>query len=187
MLQFKRSLRLILFVLPFIYGLHSHSLSAQKALQFEKRSSLNTVKFYIGDEFTFKLNESKIWYTRMIHNINMDNQTILIENMNDDTPIHLPISNITHIQIGNRNKTGRIIGQALFVGGLNTALSSIVLARADLVPPLREDASPLLYGLGGSAVGYALWRLFSISNIKLNERKRIRLIDTTLYIDPDRK
>ena len=187
MLQFKRPFCSILLVLPFIYGLYGHSLFAQKALQFEKRSSLNTVKFYIGDEFTFRLNESKIWYTRMIHNINMDDQTILIENLNDDTPIHLSIQDITHVRIGNRNKVGRIIGQALFVGGLNTALSSIALARADLVPPLSEDASPLLYGLGGSAIGYTLWRLFSVSNIKLNDRKRIRLIDTTLYIDPERK
>ena len=165
----------------------SNSLYGQKALQFEKRGSLNTTKYYIGDELTFRISDSHIWYTRMIHNIDLDNQSILIVNLYDETPIQFPISDITHIEIGNRNKIGRIIGQALFVGGLNTALSSVVLARADLVPPISEDPSPLLYGLGGSAIGYSLWKLFSINRIKLNDRKRLRLIDTTLYIDPDTK
>lgn len=155
-------------------------------MQFEKRASLNTIRYYIGDEIRFRIQESDIWYTRMIHDINMDEQTILIENLNDDTPIHLPISDITHFQIGIRNKIGQIIGQALFVGGLNTALSTVALTRTNLIPPLREDPAPLLYGLGGSAVGYALWKLFSNNKVKLNSRKRLRLIDTTLYIDPDR-
>ena len=157
---------------------------AQKALQFEKRSSLNTSKFYIGDEVRFRINGSKIWYTRMIHDINLNQQTILIVNLNDDTPIHLPIKDITHIQVGNRNKVGQILGQTLFVGGFNTVLTSVALNRNNFIPSFRDDPAPLIYGFGGSAVGFALWKLFSRNQIKLNDRKRLRLIDTTLYLNP---
>lgn len=156
---------------------------AQKALQYEKGGSLKTLKFYIGDEIKFKIKSANdIWYTRIIYDIDVDKNTILIENTADENPIQLPITDITHIRIKNRNKLGRLLGQVLFVGGINTILTTFALSRRDIIPSFKEDPDPLIYGGAGTIIGFAIWRLFSREGIKLNQRKRLRLIDTTLYL-----
>ena len=49
------------------------SLHGQKCLQLEKMGSLKTVRFYPGEEITFKIvNDDKGWYTRMITDIDVD-------------------------------------------------------------------------------------------------------------------
>lgn len=165
--------------LVFISGLVLH---AQKALQYEKGGSLKTRKFYIGDEIQFKIDsENDIWYSRIIYDIDLESNSILIENLSDENPVQLPISDITHFRIGKRNKVGKLLGQVLLVGGINTILTTWALARRDIVPSWREDPVPLISGGLGMLVGYVVWKIFSREEVKLNRRKRLRLIDTTLY------
>ena len=160
----------------------AYTTNAQKALQYEKGASLNTIKFYIGDEIRFRLTESDIWYTRIIYDIDLESNSILIENTKDNNPVLIPIKDISHIKIKNRNKLGRIVGQTLFTGGLNVILGSVALSRQDIIPPLSQDLTPIATGAAGAGIGFLLWKLFSKEGVKLNSRKRLRLIDTTLYI-----
>ena len=158
-------------------------LFGQKALQYEKGGSLNTMKFFIGDEVTFKINDSDIWYTRIIWDINVEQNYLVIENQGADDPVNIYIKDITHIKIKKRKtQIGSIIGQALIVGGFNTILGTIALSRRGIVPTITEDPTPIYTGLGGSAIGYVIYKLFTRDGKKLNDRRRLRLIDTTIYL-----
>ena len=68
--------KILLCSLCFLLCFTSNSFG-QKVLQMEKRGKAKTKKFYIGDELTYQLEGDKEWYTEVIQDILVEQNSIL--------------------------------------------------------------------------------------------------------------
>ncbi len=141
---------------------------AQKCLQLERAGSLKKIRYYIGDDITFKLyNDDAGWYTRTITEIDVDGRKL------DFFGHRVSIDSISMIQM-KRGNGMQIVGGALQVGGANTILFSITY-------PLFNNASPDWVGVGSGVaimgIGTMLRWLFKTKRFVIGKNKRLRLLD----------
>lgn len=152
---------LLLFILPG-YG--------QKMLQLEKAGSLKSTRFFVGDEMTFRLkNDDKGWYTRIIHDFDLNNNWIVFHQYT------LPLDSIEMIQL-DRNHAMQIVGGALQGGGINMVLFSTyysIFQDRDL------DWSTIISGVANVGIGTAIRKLFRKKRFKPGKHKRLRLLDVS--------
>jgi len=148
--------------------LASSHIGAQKLLQLEQSGTLNTTRFYIGQELIFQLrNNDKGWYTRTITDIDVEGGRLIFYNH----PVH--IDSISMIKLPRSNGM-QIVGGALQVGGANAMLFSIAY-------PIFQNQPVNWAGVGfgalGIAIGTALRKLFKTKKFVIGKRKRLRLLD----------
>lgn len=157
--------KLICTTLLFLFTFH---LNAQKILQIEKVGSHKLVRFYPGNEVTFKLNNAPGWFTRRINDINAEQNLILFEKEG-----FININDITHIQKTAAKAKWKGVGNSLYVFGLNwgfwslggTLLGDELTWLAAIVPATAFALGTVIKWLGKGKV----W--------KMGKRRRLRVLD----------
>ena len=146
-------------------------LNAQKAILLEKRGSLNTRKFFIGDHLVYKLeSDRKNWLVEEIYDINIESDLILFENR------AVYVKDIYAIQIRDGGGLIRKISSLLTTFSYAWNFWTIVALIAG--DPITTTT--IAIGLGSYSVGQMLKLLFFKTH-RLKKRKRLRLIDLTFY------
>ncbi|HQU52724.1 MAG: hypothetical protein H6561_14775 [Lewinellaceae bacterium] len=153
---------------------------SQKFLQIEKYGSPKTTKFYPGDDLVFQLGDDT-WITRTILDVNADRGTILIEDVSSGVPMHLDVQEITNVKLGSKGKIWRIVGKTLMAGGANIAISSLFLARSNIIPPIKDYPQPYIYGAGNFLLGLGIDQLLGKPVYKMGRRYHLRVLDLTIY------
>ncbi|RLD22392.1 MAG: hypothetical protein DRI69_01380 [Bacteroidetes bacterium] len=152
--------------------LHSLNIGAQKFLQLEKGGSFNYIRYYIGEDITFKLNhDDKGWHTRTITDIDVDENRLVFYNH----PLH--IDSIAMIQLPG-SKVWQITGLALQVGGANAILFSLGYNPIFNNEPVNW--SGVATGAMGIVIGSVLRRLTKKKKFVPGKRKRLRVLDVTI-------
>lgn len=171
----SRFLVLYLMVTP-ICGL------TQKILLLETRR-ISPVKFYAGEEITFKLIDDPLWYTRLVYDLIPSSQSIVISN-NRDT-MHLPISSIAQMRNPYRGRGWLLPSRILMGSGAGLMITTLVYDVFRLGPGIKEDPIPLQVGAGQVVAGYTLKKLVADrKRVSLNQHRRLRIIDLTFYPAP---
>ena len=142
---------------------------SQLFLQLERYNNPVSIKFQIDEPLEFRLKEfPKTWRKEVIINLIPEEQLIVFE----DSYYH--IDEIKEIR--RRFPTVKSIGTKLmqfsaawFVyGGIATLASS----------DYQMSASEIIVGATAAGIGYIIRELFSKKKIKLNDRRRLRVMDT---------
>ena len=147
------------------------SLPAQKALQFEKAGSFNTIKFFIGDLLVYKIkSDRKHWLKETIQEIHIEERLVEFENR------VISVDSIFAIQIRSGGNFVRNISRALIsFSGIWTFWTGVSLAYGDSLA-----WSTVIIGVGSFALGQFV-KLAFFKTHRLKETKRLRLIDLTFY------
>lgn len=154
------------------------SIVAQKMLLLETRR-IKPVKFYPGEELTFKLQNDPLWYTRIMYELVPATQSIVISN-NRDT-MHLSLSQITHIRNPYKGRGWKWPSRLLMGSGAGLIISAVVYDVFELGPSIKEDPIPVKVGLSQVAAGYVIKKLLEDQKrVKMNDHHRLRIIDLTL-------
>ncbi len=146
-------------------------LFGQKAILLERRGSLKTEKYFVGERLIYKLKHHKgDWLEEYISDLAIEDGYIFFENRT----VH--IDSIRAIQVrsarvGVKKISGALTGFS-YVWNFWTLVS---LAYGD---PLTLGTAAI--GVGSFVVGHGM-RLAFFKTHKLKRKKRIRLIDLTFY------
>ncbi|MCB0686886.1 MAG: hypothetical protein KDC53_10180 [Saprospiraceae bacterium] len=144
---------------------------SQKALLLERVGTLKTRKYFVGETLVYKLkNDRKHWLEEVIVDLDLDAGYILFENRT------IPIDDIFAIQIRDAGRGARILSTLLTTFSYSWGFWSLVsLAFGDALTPFTIGV-----GLGSFLIGKLL-RVAFFKTYRLNERKRLRMIDLTFY------
>lgn len=159
----------LLLLLP-ICCLLSAILPAQKFIQLEKANRAKTSKFYVGQDFTYRLKGETEWFTSTITDVQMDSQIVSF----DLKPI--PISDIEAIRLSHPGIL-RTLGPSLMIFGASWAGFSLIGAAFD---DYKLTAGTAIVSGAGLASGYVLYRIFKHKKIKMSERRRLRAVEVPL-------
>lgn len=165
---------LFIFLLPILcIGIFPLSSTAQKLLQIEKRNSLKTQRYYIGDEVVFQLEgDDDFWYREKIKDILVDANSVLFTNR------IINISKITKIRSFKNQSWSRGLSNNAFVaaGGF-TGLSLLAAALTEF---MLSGASIIIPGTAVIA-GLAIRLIFKRKTYRMGKKRRLRVLDLTFY------
>ncbi|TNE48819.1 MAG: hypothetical protein EP344_18455 [Bacteroidetes bacterium] len=142
-------------------------LPAQKFIQLEKANRAKTIKFYVGQDLTYRLKGQTEWATALITDVQMDSQLIAL---NWKT---MPVSNIEAIRLQHSGFV-RSLGPMLMLFGASWVGYSVVGA-VFYDDPLT--ASTAIVSGTSIATGYLLHRIFKHKTIRMRERRRLRAVE----------
>ena len=142
-------------------------LPAQKFIQLEKANRARTLKFYVGQDFTYRLKGETEWFTSTITDVQMDSQKVAL----DLKPVR-----VTDIEAIRLQYPGilRSIGPSLMIFGASWAGFALVGAAFD---DYKLNAGTAIVSGTGLASGYVLYRIFKNKKVKLSERRRLRAVE----------
>lgn len=142
---------------------------AQVFLQLEKAGTLKTIRYNEGDILTFRLkNDDKGWYERPIISLDVAKNRIIFSD------VVMPVDSIDAIRLEKKAAVAQILGTALQVGGINL----ILFTSYDAIFRDRDlDWTAMGSGVLNIVAGSALKKIFRHAVFRINDRKRIRLLD----------
>ena len=155
---------------PFLFLLlllPSAAFTQKKFLQLEKANRVSTIKFYTGEELTFKIKGEKEWFTAAITDVQMDSQRVFL----DLKPVR--VADITAIRMHYPGLL-RSLGPMLMVFGASWAGFSLVGAVFD---DYKLTASTAIVSGTGLTSGFILHQIFKQKRITLNQRRRLRVVE----------
>lgn len=141
--------------------------TAQKFLQLEKANKAQTIKFYKGEDITYRLKGNTEWYTSTITDVQMDSQRIALDLK------YLPVSDIAAIQLHYPGIL-RSLGPMFMIFGASWAGFSLVGAAFD---EYKLTASTAIVSGTGLASGFILHQVFKHKRVKTSERRRLRVVE----------
>ena len=132
---------------------------------------MKTRKFFVGETLAFKLKQDrKHWFEEVIVDIDLDSGYILFEHHT------VPLADITAIQIRDGGKFARGLSSVITTFSYSWGFWSLVsLAFGDSLSPFAIGV-----GLGSFLLGKLL-RISFVKTYRLNQHKRLRMIDLTFY------
>ncbi len=145
---------------------------AQKFIQLERVNRARTLKFYTGDELTYRFKGDQMWYKALITDASMDSQRVALDGR------YWPISGIEAIRLQYPGVL-RASGPMLMLFGASWAGFSLIGAAFDNYPLTAQTA--IISG-SGLVVGFGLKQLFKNRNVRLNERRRLRAVEIPVSI-----
>ena len=148
----------------------SYSFS-QKAILMERGGSLKTMKFFAGEMLVYKLKaDRKHWLEEVILDLDLESGFILFENRT----VH--VDQIAAIKIRNAGNVARKISALLTTFSYSWGFWTLVSLG------FGEELTPATIGIGvGAFLAGQLLKLAFFKTYRLNQRKRLRLIDLTFY------
>ncbi|MEY3369293.1 MAG: hypothetical protein RI973_2448 [Bacteroidota bacterium] len=160
--------------------------AGQKFLQLEKLNSLQTRKYYPGDEITFRLDNGQ-WYTRVIEDVSYDLETQGRASLLLFANGHVSIDSITAFRTYNVAGWSRPIGNQMFNFAVAWLLFSAIDEAVDDNPFRDIPNSTWIIPLSSTAGGLALKRIFRHRTFRLKKDKegnakkwRLRVLDLNL-------
>jgi hypothetical protein len=166
----KDTMRLILFFLLCLWSVPT--VSAQKFIQLEKANRARTIKFYVGQEITYRLKSDNEWHIGTITNARMDSQLVALDMK------QYRIADIDAIRLQHPGLV-RNTGRALMVFGTSWAGFSLIGAAFD---DYKLTAGTAIVSGTSLASGFILHRIFRNKNVKLNDRRRLRAVEIPVMI-----
>lgn len=142
-------------------------LPAQKFIQLEKANRAKTLKFYVGQDLTYRLKGETEWFTSTITDVQMDSQKVSF----DLKPV--PVADIEAIRLQHPGLV-RSLGPALMIFGASWAGFALVGAAFD---DYELTAGTAIVSGAGLASGYLLYRIFKNKKVKMGERRRLRAVE----------
>ena len=158
-------MRLIL-ILLFCYSLPS-VLPAQKFIQLEKANRAQTSKFYVGQEFTYRLKGETEWFTSTITDVQMDSQLVAFDWK------RMPVANIEAIRLQHAGIL-RGLGPSFMIFGASWGGFSLIGAAFD---DYKLTAGTAIVTGTGLASGFLLHQIFKNKKVKMGERRRLRAME----------
>ena len=151
------------------------SVNAQIYLQLERANSTKTIKFFVGDILEFKLKEfPKTWRQEEILAIKPEANTIVFEDN---------FYNISEFHTIRLTKPwAKSIGTNIMYFSAAWFTYGGIATLADSGYTMSKDE--IIIGGVFAAVGYLIRTLFHKKKIKLNKRKRLRIMDLRMTV-PD--
>lgn len=163
---------LLLALLPFSPGV-----SAQKFVQLEKANKARTIKFYQGQDITYRLKGNTEWYTSTITDVQMDSQRVALDLK------YLPVSDIAAIRLQYPGIL-RSLGPMFMIFGASWVGFSLVGAAFD---HYKLNAGTAIVSGTGLASGFILHQIFKNKRVALGERRRLRAVEVPVAPIPGRK
>ncbi len=146
----------------------TQNVNAQKILQIEKVGSHKLVRFYPGNEVTFKLKNAPGWFTRRINDIDAEQDLILFEKEG-----FVNINDISHIQKTAAKAKWRGMANSLYVFGLNWGFWSLGgTLLGDELTWLAAIVPATACVLGSTIKWLAKGKVW-----KMGKRRRLRVLD----------
>lgn len=158
-------LRLLFFLFFSLFFLQENA--AQKFIQLEKSNRARTDKFFVGQEFTYRLKGKTEWYTSSITDVQMDSQRVAFDWK------FVPIGDIEAVRLHYPGFV-RSIGPALMIFGASWAGFSLIGAAFD---NYKLTAGTAIVSGTGLASGFILHQIFRNKRIKINARRRLRAVE----------
>ena len=147
-------------------------LSAQKFIQLEKSNKARTIKFYTGEEITYRLKSDTEWFTATITDVQMDSQRVALDLK------YLPVSDIVAIRLQYPGIL-RSLGPSFMIFGASWAGFSLIGAA---FYDYKLTAGTAIVPGTGLAAGFILHQIFKSKKIKLNERRRLRAVEVPVKV-----
>ena len=162
--------KILLCSLCFLLCFTSNSFG-QKVLQMEKRGKAKTKKFYIGDELTYQLEGDKEWYTEVIQDILVEQNSILFPSR------IISIDQIRKIKTFKNRRRSRALSTSLFVfsGGF-VSLSLIVAATTSWSLGTNFWLFPAI----AVPTGLLIRWIFNSKTYKLGKKRKLRVLDLNI-------
>jgi len=160
------------FIFSMLLILLAFNLNAQKILQIEKVGSTKLVRFYLGNEITFKLKNQEGWFTRRIEDIDANQNLVLFEEQG-----FVNIKDISFIRRSEANRRSKDIGNSMYIFGANWGFWSLASTLvgdeltwlAVIVPAVAFVIGIVIKWLGKKKV----W--------KMGQRRRLRVLDLEFF------
>ncbi len=154
-----------------LLGLGAH-LFGQKFVQYERAHRARTLKFYAGDELTYRFRGDTFWRTSLISDVDMQTQRVSFDGR------YVPLSEVYAIRLQYPGLV-RASGPMLMLFGASWAGFSLIGAVFDDYPLTAQTA--IISGTG-LVVGFGLKQLFKHRSVRLNERRRLRAVEIPVSI-----
>ena len=157
-----------LICLSLLLFLTSNYLNAQKILQIEKVGSHDLIRFFPGNEVTFKLNNAPGWFTRRIEDIDAEQNLVLFEEQG-----FINIKDIVAIQKTGSKRKWKAIGNSLNIFGLNWGFWSLAGTLAgDELTWLAAIVPASAFALGAAIKWLGKGKVW-----KMGKKRRLRVLD----------
>ena len=164
-----QSLFMRCFILFFLSVVFLTSVQSQKILQIEKVNSLKSIRYFVGDEITYKLkSDPDYWYTEIISDVIPQDSIVILQ----IGYVHL--KEIAEIKVTDARKWSVLIGNKLVQFGLSWGFWSVVGGTFSSTP---IGWAALTVPLVSAGVGSIIKFLFKSKRHKIGKRKRLRLLD----------
>ncbi|MEM9820601.1 MAG: hypothetical protein AAF985_05995 [Bacteroidota bacterium] len=162
-LTIGRSLLLLL-----LCGICLNSARGQKVLQMEKYGKAKTKKYFIGDVLTYQLEGDDLWYTEVIQDILVEEESLLFPSR------LIPIDQIRKIKSFKNRRWSRALGTSLFLfsGGF-MGLSLIAAATTSFTLGTNFWLFPAI----AVPLGFLVRWIFKSKTYKLGKKRKLRVLD----------
>ncbi len=142
-------------------------LPAQKFVQLEKTNRAQTLKFYAGQELTYRLKGDPEWITSTITDVQMDSQLVALDWK------FVPIGRIDAVWLQYPGIL-RGLGPSFMIFGASWVGFSLIGAAFD---DYKLTAGTAIVSGAGLTSGFALHQIFKRKKVKLGERRRLRAVE----------
>jgi len=158
--------RLLLLLLFCFCGVQSGL--SQKILQIEKYGKAKTKKYFIGDELTYQLEGDDFWYTEIIQDILVEQESLLFPSR------LIPIDKIRKIKSFKSRRWSRALSNSLFwFSGGFVGLSLIAAATTTFTLGTNVWLFPAI----AVPVGFLVRWIFKSKTYKLGKKRKLRVLD----------
>ena len=164
-------------LLLIIFCLVFSSSHAQKILQMDINKFGGRLKFEIGDQIEFQL-DNKDWYKFIITDFDFEKQEIIF----DDA--HVPISRITKLYYVKRQIKNTTLGFSALFGTFGVTWSAYTIYGLIVASPMVGPAT-IIVGISALSLSAVLFfsKFLWKRKYKINKERRLRIIDLTIYPD----
>ena len=166
-----RFIYLLLLLLPL-------NLSAQKILQMDMNKFGGRQQFLVGDELEFQLDGQNDWYKYKITDLDREKQEIIFDE------IRVPVSRITKLVVIRKKTRSATYAFSSMFGVFGLTWTGYAIYGLIVASPA---VGPITFLVGGIALvtggilylAKFLWK----RKYKINEKRRLRIIDITIEKD----
>lgn len=160
--------RLLLLTLSIILGVSG--ISAQRVLLLEKSGQDTAQKLVPGDGLTFQMKGDNFWQTGLISELRPDIQAMVINDR------FIMIDEIEALQFSGSGFLN-YAGLSLITFGAGWSVFALVGYATDGDPSTSYSGFDLTVTATTVGTGFLLRKIFARRKFKLNERRRLRIVD----------
>lgn len=143
-------------------------LAGQTVLQLERSGRVKTVKYGIGTVLDYRLNGQKEWYAGEIVRLIPDEKIIVFPNR------YVRLEEMAGLRFDSPSRWSKPMGRNLYIFGASWSAFSLGASIFDKNDPYTWGDAAVTATAG--ATGWLIQRLFRYKTIRLNQRKRLRIL-----------
>lgn len=159
-------------ILLLLLTLAPPDLAAQRVLLLEKSGQSKAERLLEGESLTYRIRGDKFWQQGVIDELRPDIQAVVMSDR------FIMLDEVEALRFGG-SAFGNGVGYSLMTFGVGWSAFALVGYATDGDPETaysRDDLAVTLVGLG---TGFLLRKIFARRRFKINNRKRLRIVDLT--------